>query len=533
MGTEKFSFTSCSIYSTNLKRTITKLGVMWRYLFHRYKLSAEEKDFIRLNTPRWSSITDAQVRVLVEGFLYTPASIVDKCVIAKGLEEKHSCRSLIACRGFWQRPCNVVATYKSFAIDTFYYWWSNYLNPLILLKCLSMTLASIAKLRTPTDLLELEYHGIKIGDLIYDSIIRTYPGTFTVSHIGRKAFVQIFRAFYNVLINERLFARFPIKYVVTSHKVYIEYGVMCRVANKYGAAIYVKDGRDFSIYSSMSDINRHRLRIDAADVDAALNQKDELVLAEQFLASRLTGSLQQIDVKNAYLHKSSYTRSSLAKLLKMEAHKYTVFVVAHAFSDSPHASEFLAYPDYYLWLIDTLSVLDKVKDINVCVKAHPSAIMWGEQGAVRKLLQDIGGNNFHLLPENYNMASTKDIADCIVTAQGTAALEYSCFGIPAIICGGAFYSQMGITHEYSQVADYRDALKNITSFKKLPSSVQQRAKIIFYLASKKSFYADYLPKTSILPHDRYEEKYRAQYQEMCNNWAKGLAPGKAVRQNLA
>jgi len=95
-------------------------------------------------------------------------------------------------------------------------------------------------------------------------------------------------------------------------------------------------------------------------------------------------------------------------------------------------------------------------------------------------------NEPHILLLNrnssFNSSSLRYIAHAIVTCLGTAGLEFSCFGIPAVIAGDNWYSGQGICYEPRTYQAYKELLENIIdTVEPLGREVQERARILFYL----------------------------------------------------
>ena len=62
---------------------------------------------------------------------------------------------------------------------------------------------------------------------------------------------------------------------------------------------------------------------------------------------------------------------------------------------------------------------------------------------------------------NFNNKSIITCADTIITCVGTSGLEFSCYGIPAILEGQNHYTGYGICDEPSSIQEYRELLNNL------------------------------------------------------------------------
>ncbi|MDD2826352.1 MAG: hypothetical protein PHF52_05505 [Sulfurospirillaceae bacterium] len=493
-----------------------------------FVLSDPEKEFIKLNKEIWSQ-TSGPIGVLIEGFLYSPISVIEKARIAKAIEEKLNLQSLVLLRGFSKRSSNVYEIYKSFSINNFIFWWLKYINIILVSKILLSTFFIFKKYRTGEELLSMEKHGIVIGDLLYDTLIRFNPKSYTVADISyKKHFRLIFRALYSIELYKKIFEKYDIKAVVTSHNVYAEFGILCRLANQYGVNVYLKDMKVFKLYDQKIHIDEHFLKTSIRQFEEGLSDKSLYNKALDYLKSRLDGTVDQVDVKNAYRDKKIYSKDDLLKYFDLNRENKNVFILAHAFSDGPHVGGGLLFNDYYHWLVEVIKIMSTVKGINVFVKPHPSSYMWNESGAVEDILSQLSIDNIHILPNDFNTNSIKDIADYLLTARGTAGLEFSCFGIPAITAAQGYYSGFGIAHEPKTRKEYEDTLKNILKIETLSEEVKKKAIIILYLSFQNYWHSDVLPRQEILPGDDYDTLYKLQYKELCEN----LKAGKEMKDSF-
>ena len=105
-----------------------------------------------------------------------------------------------------------------------------------------------------------------------------------------------------------------------------------------------------------------------------------------------------------------------------------------------------------------------------------------------KEFQNIIGeqDNIKFFPKGINTSLIKKIVDCLLTSQGTAGLEYPCFGIPSIIAGNSFYKSFGFTLEPNSKTEYFEMIKNMHKIMDNGLSRQQidAARINYYIVSE-------------------------------------------------
>lgn len=125
------------------------------------------------------------------------------------------------------------------------------------------------------------------------------------------------------------------------------------------------------------------------------------------------------------------------------------------------------------------------------------------------------------MPNDLNTNSISSLADYIVTAKGTAGLEFSCLGIPAITAGKGFYYNFGIAAEPDSIKDYYELLDNISDLKPLSEDIKKRALVLLYMVSQNRHHSHILPNKHIMPNEDYESLYQEKYKEVIGNIKKG------------
>ena len=131
------------------------------------------------------------------------------------------------------------------------------------------------------------------------------------------------------------------------------------------------------------------------------------------------------------IKKSKQRKTFLSTIIWIKQKKI-VAVVPHIFCDAPHAYPNNLYSDYYEWFVETVKILSQNNYIDVIVKEHPSANLYGEEGKLDEIIKDY---NFNIIKiaSSENQYSLIQAADLVVTCGGTIGLEFSCVGKPVIL----------------------------------------------------------------------------------------------------
>lgn len=510
-----------------------KIKNVFEYLLPKAQTEIE-KEFIELNkgfwNPKKTNKNTSKDCILIEGQITCPASVIDKARIAKAIEEVTGYNSVVYLRGFYERGNNTSLIYRSFGINKFYMWWAGYIDPLIIFPALYNTIKVILTHNDGRKLINLVYKDVAIGDLIYDTLIRYKPNSYTIKKIKADHIRLIFRAFLTFHNNAKLINKFNPKYLITSHNVYAEYGMLPRQIKKSGkSVIFLKDIYAFKCYGVNANTNEHFLKPSYDEFEINIRSEEFIENARAYFACRFEGAIEQIDVKNAFVGKKKYDFNELQrKYPSLSEHKKNVVVMSHAFSDAPHVGEGLLFADYYDFLEKTLCYLNSCESINCFVKPHPSSYMWNEKGAVEDMIERNKLHNIFITPSDLNTNSISDFADCIVTAKGTAGLEFSCLGIPAITAGKGYYSGFKITPEPSSTTEYFELLSNVHNLTRLDRDTIDRALVLLYMVALSRRHSDILPAQHIMPNEKFEDVFENKYYEVVQN----IKAGKIMKDDF-
>ena len=440
--------------------------------------------FISMNEQYWPRCgASSGQRVLVEGHLsqYGPNYILRTAVAAKAIQERRNCDIEIVCNGYSHQWTLAKKIYDSFGIHNFLHLGSCFFFSNILFFCVSRCFAVFYtfRLRSPADILVLRFGPIKVGDLIYDDVIRESKQK-TIEAIDGHVTLAVAKSFYFYLQYKRLFRRQRYSYYISTHTAYSEYGLLCRVALMNGVKVIETTDIQMAVYDHISDEQlptyhdgiKRSVCSDLNDPHVELESLRQE--AKQSLAQRLDSKIKQIDAQKAYIGKV-YDKAELSQKLAIEQGHKIVFILAHIFADAPHLSSAMLHVDYYRWLTSTLNVCARSSGVRWVIKPHPSSEIYGESGLVEKLVIDVQSSNLSICPADLNTKSISTCADAIVTVHGTAGLEFACLGVPVVLAGRPFYSGFGFTTEPESVTDYERELLALKDISPLSESQVKKA----------------------------------------------------------
>lgn len=507
---------ACGVAFVGSGRLLWRAVIEWAFLAKLYEpqWAVDEplaREFATLNAPHWRSVPVGSRKngIWVEGHLsqYGPNYLARVAVAAHKLQELHGLNVTVIFPGYSHEWVAATHMFRSFGLHDFVFLKSQRGLTRTVLDAIASSLIAafrVQHLRTPDDVLRIDLSGLPAGDLIYDDAMRR-AGVPTLSAQWGTIWLVLAAALRYRWQYAALLAGMKPRYLVSTHGAYVEYGLLVRTAIKEGAHVVETTDSLNSVHREMTVTKLPTYHQGIANmIDDELgrfNERSRTELVSQARAhieKRVSGNLNQVDVALAYRDKRIYSPSALREQLHISDDRPMAFIFAHAFIDSPHISSGQLYRDYYDWLCSTLALVVNIDSCHWVVKPHPSAALYGEQGVVERLVMQAKAPHVHLCPADLNPATVIASACCILTVQGTAALEYACKGIPAIVTGAAFYSGYGFTLDPRSKEQYEQMLSRIAAMEPLQPQYQEAALLVYGLWNRLAGYESNLIDQQVL-----------------------------------
>ncbi len=339
----------------------------------------------------------------------------------------------------------------------------------------------------------LKFKGIFIGDLIYDTYIRT-GHKFLNPKYDLKLFNLFFKTVFRTSRLDKIIDKKKVKCIVVGTYTYafndaisIRIGIKkkIKVLEPGGFVLFnytsdvIKRGNDFCLidnnFSKIKNIAREK-KIDQFLIDRARGKKN-------------LKHTRNIDIKIQNFSEN-YTKKKLLKKFGLDEKKIDKVVVfaSHKFSESPHAKGKLIFRDYFDHFKQTLNYAAKTncKNILWIFKAHPSSKDFNETDIVAKEIKRKNLSTIRLCPKNLSSYQLSKFCDLAITSRGTIGLEFASRGKPVIITGNAAYSKRGFTIEPKNKKEYFNKLDSLKTIKSPNTkNILLAKKILYYLENFK------------------------------------------------
>lgn len=490
-----------------IKKLINRVVLLSREIFYeqihlwhmnqKINIPSEDLRFISLNRRYWKRTSQpAQEKmILVEGFFAASGHnyLLRTGMLAKAVQEQTHFKIAV----LFDKPSYKLVLeqekYKSFGIEKFLHIKPKLRSIVHYLKAAIVGFKYYRALSSVDDILQLNHNGILFGDLIYDDLLKSEKNKYTIEKKDILLLKRMIQAFYYYYCYVDIFKTYQFKYFIATHLVYAQYGILARVALRYGVNVIetndlminflnFQDYTNKLIGPTYHSVLKEKINKILLEVK---NRKDLINFAEQELNKRISGAVDQFDARFAFQNKKKVSKEEFCQKinLPLNGSRPIVVIFSHVFSDAPHCSEKILFRDYYDWLRETLQFVHTLVEIDWVIKPHPASAVYNEEGIVEGLVEKIQHTSLHknifIFPKEVTAANLYEIAHAVITVQGTAGIEFSCLGLPTILAGKAFYSGEGFTYDPSTKEEYFDLLKKIAQLPKLSLTQVMRAKEIY------------------------------------------------------
>lgn len=349
-------------------------------------------------------------------------------------------------------------------------------------------------LQLPEDVLGIIYRGVPIGEQIYDGVLKRKHSS--LWRLDARVLEKIQHAVATVEAVETLCQRYEVCGGLYGHVSCDGAGVAARTLLHHRVPVFLGRGGLTALkrYNRMQDtqgrlsphihVPKHWFWSLSKSCKAELVQQ-----AEVYLAERMSGKYVNKIGLEIYAPENTYYESpdAFAKAYGLDPSKPCVFIMLHVMNDDPHCEKQYIFRDYYDWFIRTLDVVKDVPEVNWIFKQHPVYRRGydSDDADVRGDIEAVDRPNIAYLDENesFHSASLPNVAHALVTCGGTAGLEYTTQGIPAIMGSESFYGSYGVCHAPTTFEDYAALMRDIRHLPPPTPERVRRAKLLFYLSN--------------------------------------------------
>lgn len=475
-----------------------------------------QKKFCQINNKIWKKKTrNTNGYFLVEGLLgVMPTHLVRLGVTINAIEDTTNMTPIIILKN---HDYEIEKLFQSFGISKFVYLDDINLNLVDRIYALIKVLPHII-FKNPNYLLMAMYKRINFGHLVFDDILHLNKTCYTIEKVNISCILSFYRCICYIKKYSNIISKYNAELVLLTHNEYVDYGSLAIATMLNNKTIMNINDLELSINNNPNEIYfHHRIHMGLEKIISNRNIKELENKGKKLLDERMRGTVGLYDTKNAFEDKKVYTRTELSERFSHNTKK-NVFIFMHVFSDAPHLSQMTMYRDYYEWIIDTIDKIKNIDNVNWYIKAHPSAFIYGETDKIKEMMRTSKGSIFWT-PDDFSTLSIKNVADAIITCQGTIGIEASCMGIPVVITGLPYYSHFGFTIEPKSKKKYYSLLNKLYKLRKLSIEKTRKAQVVLGAYSEYTFSDNTILDSEVYEYAGYGKRtdYRRAYNKIIQN----------------
>jgi len=309
-------------------------------------------------------------------------------------------------------------------------------------------------------LVRYKYKNLQIGDLIYDTYLRASisPTVDLEDKYLLKLFIDAHFYFDEI---EKFFKKNKVKAIITSHHVYIQYGLIARYALRNNIPViqihYLKFGQqNFNLVKLDKFCLKDYPYYEYSKVFKKFtkeHKKSFLRIGKKLIKNRVSGIK---DYTSIYMSKSTFAQSKI-KLKKVDKRQKKIVIFSHNFYDSPHRHRFMTFPDFYEYLMFFAKTSKKFKEYQWLIKPHPNDTVSSDH-----IFHEISEKfpNINILnKKTSNLEILKLKPNLIITNHSTAGHEFAYLSIPVLNTGDNIH----IDYNFNLHAKSKKEIYNIIS----------------------------------------------------------------------
>lgn len=340
--------------------------------------------------------------------------------------------------------------------------------------------------KSPRDIINLAIPFGYPGHLFYDGVLKSEMlGTADGSLPRLAEYLAQTLAYLEEYV--ALFDRSPISAVIASHPVNFRFSTLVYVGLSRGIPAYILN------YAN-EHITVRRLMTPGEMVQGAFERpllehvrnlpdrkKEHLVaIGRDYLKAMRKGSRGEGVTVAVYdgTDDQSVDRIALLKSMGADPAKPTIVIMTNCWPDFPNVYFPGWFTDYVDWFRKTFEIIGDCPDCNWVIRPHPAEFKYGNKTRLSDLLPDPLPPSVLMWPASVSGNLVATVADLVVTAAGTAGIEYPAIGTPALIARETPYTQWGFVNFSPTQQGYANLLREARTIPR-PSKEQQELALMY------------------------------------------------------
>lgn len=335
---------------------------------------------------------------------------------------------------------------------------------------------------------DLSYESINVGKNARSAIVRYLQGH---DLAGYEEIVHeyAFSALMSAAAASCAIDRLSPSRIFMSHGIYVDWGpaLHTALARRIPVAAWMATYLQFRFYFRHIEDG---IRIDFHNMSSAAWEECRCSDMVPTQNSRLDMFIEGRYKKNIgfgmkLLKKYNGATDQLRQKYAPKSNKPVWGIMAHINWDAVSDSSPMAYSSFDDWMLDTISEVVNIPDVQWLIKVHPAEAWNNPASGVQCLIE----RYFPSLPSHVRIILAEEeispldffqMIDGGVTVYGTSGLELALLGKPVILAGQAHYGGKGFTYDGLTPEDYKQLLRKAESLKQITEEQRQLARRYAY-----------------------------------------------------
>ena len=341
-------------------------------------------------------------------------------------------------------------------------------------------------LKSKRDIIEIEYNGIKCGDLIYDTCVRFNFKKPYVDLNDFYLFCQIFKCINYVDYINLSLKKIKPSNVFFTMAVYIQHGIPCRVFINHGIPVYTSGNFEkmFKLLSKENYLMAENFSFYKTDFKKKFGKKESeeglKVFRDRFDGIDTSGFFSSLGVH-------PYNSNQIIDY----NYRLDGVLFLHNLFDAHKIYGKVIFNDFYEWTIYTLDLI-KNNNLNIGIKPHPHQIP--DSAKFIEIIKNDYKDLKWIDSDISNIEIFKSGIKFGISHHGTVLSELADFGIVPICCAPNPTSSFDFTYQAKSILEYKNLI--INHHKLHPKNLNQVGSFYYmHHINKKS---DYLLRSNLI-----------------------------------
>lgn len=392
-------------------------------------------------------------------------------------------------------------------------------------------------LSSKRDVLDISIDNVTIGDLIYDTYLRSLVRpTIDIRDPELKNIINrallIYYASKDYLLKKKVIA------IIPDHTAYIDCGILVRLAflkkipviDVHFRPVFMVIKIDPNLSEGMvnnakrwpyykfreifKQLSYEEKKKACAKATSSLEERLSGKIDQAILQERISGKLDDAILKGH----SAYTLEDNAPKIIKNNNKPNILIMLHDFCDSVHIYRNMLFPDFYDWIYFLLERAVQT-DFLWHVKPHPNSLISEQKNIMNRSVVEELKKKFPTINFLEASVSNRQIISegikAMFTVHGTACHEFAYLGVPVVTAGDNLHIDYNFNIHPGSIKEFESYIFSADSLKiKIDQNeiLEFFYMYYFYFREKNDSKTNPIPSHLLRKNDR-DSQILAQYMQ--------------------